>query len=219
MGIFRILCTNRDEYLSRPTVNAHFHSFSQEPHENFVLSGRDLQAGGSWFGVNRAGRIALLSVNTFVLGGTTNAVAIRTNISEQGAPFRSSRGHLVSSFLLPDAPDSERFVNSLVNDTAAEYAGFNLLLLIPSKEEGRLSFSASLITNSGGGGVIKPRPLLAEERRIGGISNGMDGDDGRNWPKVRKGEQSLDELLYDDAIGRNTVSEEELVEQLFEILL
>lgn len=61
-----ILCSNRDEFLSRPTEHAHFHSFGHlpEPSEQgaFVLSGRDLQAGGTWFGINRAGRVALLSV-------------------------------------------------------------------------------------------------------------------------------------------------------------
>ena len=63
-SIYRILGTNRDEDLSRPTVNANFHNFGREgsPDDGFVLSGRDLQAGGSWFGINRAGRVALLSV-------------------------------------------------------------------------------------------------------------------------------------------------------------
>ncbi len=59
----RILCTNRDEFLDRPTEDAHFHAFGEAlapGAEPPVLAGRDLQAGGSWFGVNRAGRVALL---------------------------------------------------------------------------------------------------------------------------------------------------------------
>lgn len=63
-----ILCTNRDEYLSRATENAHFHSFGHgqegSASDHFVLSGLDLQAGGSWFGTNRSGKVALLSVCT-----------------------------------------------------------------------------------------------------------------------------------------------------------
>lgn len=68
-ALCRILCTNRDEYLSRPTENAHFHSFGLGPEgssqASFVLSGRDLQAGGTWLGLNRAGRVAVLSVTKF----------------------------------------------------------------------------------------------------------------------------------------------------------
>jgi len=56
-----ILCTNRDEFLSRPTIGAHFHSFGVGAEtEASVLSGRDLQAGGTWLGINRFGRLALL---------------------------------------------------------------------------------------------------------------------------------------------------------------
>ena len=58
-----ILCTNRDEYLSRPTMTAQFHSFGHEAEsdeEAKVLSGRDLRAGGTWLGMNRFGRLALL---------------------------------------------------------------------------------------------------------------------------------------------------------------
>jgi uncharacterized protein with NRDE domain len=58
-----ILCTNRDEFLDRPTQNAQFHSFgtftgTDQQHQ--VLSGRDELAGGSWFGINRTGKVALL---------------------------------------------------------------------------------------------------------------------------------------------------------------
>lgn len=62
---FSILCSNRDEYMSRPTAPAHFHSFEKlgQPEDvgvGTVLSGRDLRAGGSWLGLNRTGRVAVL---------------------------------------------------------------------------------------------------------------------------------------------------------------
>lgn len=60
---FSILCTNRDEFLARPTTNAHFHGFESaddQPTSGQVLSGRDQKAGGTWFGLNRTGRVALL---------------------------------------------------------------------------------------------------------------------------------------------------------------
>jgi uncharacterized protein with NRDE domain len=54
-----ILCSNRDEYLSRPTKPTCFHSFGRDvdPH---ILSGIDVQAGGTWLGLNQAGKLALL---------------------------------------------------------------------------------------------------------------------------------------------------------------
>lgn len=64
---YSILCTNRDEYLDRPTQDAHFHSFQTGQYSSVdgnVLSGRDVRAGGSWLGLNRAGRVALLWVQT-----------------------------------------------------------------------------------------------------------------------------------------------------------
>ena len=58
-----ILCANRDEFLSRPTAEAHFHNFGDKSESDVlkgnVLSGRDLQAGGTWVGMNRSGRVAL----------------------------------------------------------------------------------------------------------------------------------------------------------------
>ncbi|KAL5524773.1 hypothetical protein ACEPAF_9919 [Sanghuangporus sanghuang] len=203
-----ILCSNRDEYLSRPTSNAHFHCFGPESdlNGNFVLSGRDLKAGGSWFGINRAGRIALL-----------------TNISEaEGALYKESRGHLVSSFLLPEAPDASHFVGLLEREGSTDYAGFNLLLLTPTSggesAADSLAYEASLITNSGGHGAIVKRDLLPEERRAGAISNGVDSGDGRTWPKVKKGVASLKELLHVNKANEQKLSEDELVEHLFGIL-
>ena len=70
-----ILCANRDEFLGRPTLPAHFHSFEalsqpvsasnadgqQDKGTGSVLSGRDMLAGGAWLGIHRStGRVALL---------------------------------------------------------------------------------------------------------------------------------------------------------------
>lgn len=53
-----VLCSNRDEHLSRPTQPAHFHPFGDDQPD--VLSGIDLQAGGTWLGLSRTGKLALL---------------------------------------------------------------------------------------------------------------------------------------------------------------
>ena len=54
-----ILCSNRDEHLSRPAEPARFHSFGGQVDID-VLSGIDLQAGGTWLGLSRTGKLGLL---------------------------------------------------------------------------------------------------------------------------------------------------------------
>lgn len=55
----RILIANRDEFLARPTEPASFHSFHHET-EWKAVSGIDSKGGGTWLGINRTGRIAVL---------------------------------------------------------------------------------------------------------------------------------------------------------------
>ena len=67
----RILAANRDEFLHRATVHAHWHAFepisatspASEVFQPKVLAGRDVVAGGTWLGMNRSGRIAVLYVH------------------------------------------------------------------------------------------------------------------------------------------------------------
>ncbi|HEY4000115.1 MAG TPA: NRDE family protein [Candidatus Xenobia bacterium] len=94
-----ILAANRDEFLDRPTAPA---AWWDEPE---VLAGRDLQAGGTWLAVNRAGRIAWL-----------------TNVRDQvPAPTDPpSRGQLPLKALGDD-------IGSWLERYGASYAGFNLL--------------------------------------------------------------------------------------------
>ncbi|KAI0059610.1 hypothetical protein BV25DRAFT_1828873 [Artomyces pyxidatus] len=205
-----ILCTNRDEYLARPTADAHFHSFEnldsteeRHPGAGSVLSGRDLLAGGTWFGLSRAGRLALL-----------------TNVTEPPATYASSRGHLLTSVLLaPTAGrDLERETEVLLRENEhTSYAGFNLLLLAPAVNppDGKLAFDANFVTNSGGGGTLHSRALSGPERNCSGMSNGIDGHGADAWPKVVHGTAVLNSLL--PAISPET-TEEELAERLFALL-
>ncbi|KAI0311248.1 NRDE protein-domain-containing protein [Amylostereum chailletii] len=227
-----ILCANRDEFLARPTVPAHFHAFESTvpsappppgpesdedrrslPHapENArVLSGRDLVAGGTWLGLSRRGRLAFL-----------------TNITEPPpeTPYPSSRGHLLESFLLehsPVAPSSDSrsvadAAQSLVGTNAhTPYAGFNLLLFDAASPG---AAHAALVTNGGGGGPLRHRALSVAERACGGLSNAAEDEDEERraapWPKVAQGTAVLDALL--DALPAGA-SEEELAERLFALL-
>ncbi|KAL4081170.1 NRDE protein-domain-containing protein [Scleroderma citrinum] len=204
-----ILCSNRDEFLSRPTEFAHFHSFEVRENkrhpDGFVLSGIDVQAGGTWLGLTKAGKVALL-----------------TNITEEtNAKFVHSRGYLVSSFLAPRPPSQpERTPNT---DPDARYAGFNLLLLVPqgsAQPNPSLSYDAYLVTNHGAGGEITYRPLTRAERRYGGQSNGVDGRGGEGWFKVKKGLDGLQDVikLGEDGDAVPKVAEDKIIEELFELL-
>jgi uncharacterized protein with NRDE domain len=105
-----IVIANRDEYYARPTRSAHWWEDSAG-----IFAGRDLQAQGTWLGVNRNGRFAAV-----------------TNVREPGASAsaRLSRGNLPREFLAGDEPP-ESFLTRIKPDADA-YAGFNLLIGNPA---------------------------------------------------------------------------------------
>jgi uncharacterized protein with NRDE domain len=101
-----VVAANRDEFHARPT--APMAPWSDRPR---VLAGRDLQAGGTWIGLDADRRFGLV-----------------TNFRELAQPRHTapSRGRLVPQFL--DAPlSADHYLRSLEAD-AQGYAGFNLLL-------------------------------------------------------------------------------------------
>ncbi|MCB0790829.1 MAG: NRDE family protein [Flavobacteriales bacterium] len=51
-----IFAANRDEFLDRPAAPAHFWEDAPD-----ILAGCDLQAGGTWMGITRAGRFAAIT--------------------------------------------------------------------------------------------------------------------------------------------------------------
>jgi uncharacterized protein with NRDE domain len=117
-----IVAANRDEFYDRPTAPAEFWSDAPQ-----VLAGRDLRAGGTWLGVDRKGRIALV----------TN---YRQGQREDPAPH--SRGLLVSDFLTGEAGAAEHIER--IRSEANLYNGFNLIagdaggLFYFSNREGRV---------------------------------------------------------------------------------
>lgn len=77
-----ILAANRDEFFNRPSLPL---DWWQVPgHTTPILAGRDLSAGGTWFGLSSTGRLALL-----------------TNVREPAAqrPDAPSRGSIVPDWL------------------------------------------------------------------------------------------------------------------------
>ncbi len=101
-----ILVANRDEFYKRKTAAAHF--WQDEPS---ILGGRDLEAGGTWMGMNNEGKFTAL----------TNYRDIQ-NIKSQ-AP---SRGHLTANYL-KNKQKPEAYLME-VEQVAEAYNGFNLLV-------------------------------------------------------------------------------------------
>jgi uncharacterized protein with NRDE domain len=105
-GIPVIIAANRDEYHARPTAAAA--PWKDEPR---IIAGRDLQSGGSWMGMTRGGRYALVT-------NYRDPMSIRP-----GAP---SRGKLVEDFLRGEAPPAD--YAATVQENGAAYNGFNLIV-------------------------------------------------------------------------------------------
>ena len=105
-----IVIANRDEYYARPTQDAHWWETGD------IFGGRDLQAGGTWLGVNRQGQFAAV-----------------TNVREPGPSGSGlkSRGELTRNFLTPSNQPEPYLQQLSTNDQ--DYSGFNLLFGSPQK--------------------------------------------------------------------------------------
>lgn len=131
-----LLLSNRDEFYARPCEPLHWWAPKADGART-ILAGRDLQAGGTWLGMSRSGRLAAL-----------------TNF-RHAQPLRSdapSRGDLVTNFL--NCPlDSPAFLQRLASRVDA-YNPFNLLVFDGSTLLGLESHSARVVTLQPGlGGV------------------------------------------------------------------
>ncbi|MGB4360081.1 MAG: NRDE family protein, partial [Rhodoferax sp.] len=91
-----LLIANRDEFYARPTAPLHWW-----PDGN-ILAGRDLQAGGTWLGISRTGRLAALTNHRDLAKQRDNA---------------PSRGELVSGFLQTDSSAGD-YLDALAGRTA-----------------------------------------------------------------------------------------------------
>jgi uncharacterized protein with NRDE domain len=101
-----IVAANRDEFHERPSAPLGW--WNDDPR---ILSGRDLRASGSWMGVSRSGRFAVV-----------------TNFRDlEAAPSADapSRGMLVAR-LLAGTNSPQEYLDDL-RASAPRYAGFNLL--------------------------------------------------------------------------------------------
>ena len=100
-----VVLANRDEFHARPAA-----PLALWDDQSNILAGRDLQAGGTWMGLERRVRFGLV-----------------TNFREPlKMPQAPTRGNLVPHFLTSSEP-AEAHLGALAH-RANQYAGFNLLL-------------------------------------------------------------------------------------------
>lgn len=100
-----VIAANRDEFFARPAAAADW--WTDRPQ---ILAGRDLQAGGTWLGLTRAGRFAALT---------------NYRDPEQRRADGPSRGALVAGLLDSDATVAESLGD--LRRVGANYNGFNVI--------------------------------------------------------------------------------------------
>jgi len=150
-----VLAANRDEFYDRSAAPLSY--WGDQPG---VLAGRDLKSMGTWMGISRSGRFAAI-----------------TNYREPGRQILDapSRGHLISDYLIGDAPPTE-YLEHLQN-RAQQYNGFNLLV-----------------------GDTRSLYYFSNRReRISQLASGIYGLSNRlldtRWPKVHHGKKQLGALI------------------------
>ncbi len=100
-----IIAANRDEFFARPSRSAHF--WADAPG---ILAGRDMQAGGTWLGINSRGRIAAVT---------------NLRVPEPTKTAGRSRGELVARYLRGD-DNRDQYLEFIANQHSV-FNPFNLL--------------------------------------------------------------------------------------------
>ena len=101
-----IICANRDEFHQRSTQAMHW--WPVKDRQSPILAGKDLQAGGTWLGLNKQGRFSAL----------TNFR--QPQLFDQN---KQSRGDLVLQALTK----KDDVMTKLLEQSAHRYNGFNLV--------------------------------------------------------------------------------------------
>ncbi|SPE20536.1 conserved hypothetical protein [Burkholderiales bacterium] len=154
-----VIAANRDEFYARRTRPAAWWGQSVS-----LLAGRDEEAGGTWLGINRRGRVALL----------TNVRAPQERNAR--AP---SRGLLVLAALQTASPLGQWVKEGA--RAAQSFNGFNLLIGEPLPVPARGIDAQLLCTSNRGPGAPEEARALAPG--IYGLSNALLDTP---WPKVTR---------------------------------
>jgi uncharacterized protein with NRDE domain len=199
-----IVLDNRDEYFNRPTAPVAWHGD--------VLAAQDLQRAvhGSWMGVTKAGRIAVL-VNIHQSGPT-----------QIGTQEAVSRGAMVKAWLEAETEDVRTWAKETLGDGKGEtVGGFTMLIgVIRRMEEGIEPLH--VISNKPLGLGDELEGIVGRKGVVESISNATFGDD-PPWPKITRGSGLLRAAIeehkakYNDS-QRTEKSETALIDLLFNVL-
>jgi uncharacterized protein with NRDE domain len=126
-----LLLANRDEFYARAALPLHWWP------DGKVLAGQDLQAGGTWLGVSRSGRLAALTNYRLPVNDTA---------------IKPSRGGLVTGFLQGDM-DATDYLGRLA-EQADRYNPFNLLIFDGQLLMGLESRKPRVLTLQAGMGAV-----------------------------------------------------------------
>ena len=207
-----VIASNRDEFLSRPTLPASWHAFGQSARSPQILSARDASGGGTWLGITRNGAFATL----------TNFTEVSAALPE-GMDAFESRGALVRDWLVYKAEESESkrleetkievemYLNR-VRDKLDRYPGFNLLVGSISTEGTVMGY----ITNRTPNGNLAPdrKPDIfssptTSTPAASGLSNSVLS---QPWSKVTRGSTTFNAILSSPS------TQDETIEHLFDLL-
>ncbi|BGP11576.1 Transport and Golgi organization protein 2 [Rhodotorula toruloides] len=242
-----VVASNRDEFLARPTTDAAWHSWdpralADEPDERRrTLSGLDLNAGGTWFGISLAPEDGPGTGH-----GRRMHFATLTNFTEEIPPgTRPSRGQLTRDFLdrISSSSASESTLEdylAIVEKQKQDYAGFNLVVgeisrPPPADSASRetqvhLAYISNRENPRKRARVLPPLPHAGAgvvagsdgSKRVRAVSNAtLEVEDGEEeWPKVKGGAAALEQVLQDverDGLSKEE-QEKELVEGMYRVL-
>jgi uncharacterized protein with NRDE domain len=145
-----LLIANRDEFYARPTEA--LHGWPDAP----ILAGRDLQAGGTWLGISRSGRLAALTNHRDPANVKTDA---------------PSRGQLVSGFL--NSSTSARDYLDTLARSADRYNPFNLLVFDGAHLMGLESRHAKVMAMQPGIGAVSNADFLTPWPKLAHLSGSL----------------------------------------------
>ena len=176
-----LLIANRDEFYARPSQALQWWD------DGNILAGKDLQAGGTWLGLTRTGRLAALTnYRDFSTAGKASQLPV-------DAP---SRGELVTEFL-GSSLDARAFLQRLAR-RAHRYNPFNLLVFDGTQLLGLQSRQSEVVEMQPGIGAVSNADFHSPWPKLTWLRDELE-----NHVSIRSscasGGQDADAIARDDA--------------------
>ncbi|KAH9809861.1 NRDE protein-domain-containing protein [Melampsora americana] len=212
-GYMLVILSNRDEFLSRSTKNASWHSFKKEEdekeeekeEEKEVISGIDLIGGGTWLGYCKK----------------LNKFGFLTNIANPNETKNSkwiSRGNLLKNYFIDSSTSVKSYIKELRENHQMDLMdGFNLVIgeISENFEKVEIEFHCNRQSIEN----IQINQNQNQNHQIdkyeNGMSNGIKSEKEIEWNKVKLGKDLLTKRLIKECDEQD---EEKLIDDLFNIL-